>query len=53
MSEARVERAISTSKPLFALVLVESNTSEETKPVHPLAQLALRKLENVFTNDLS
>jgi len=38
MSEIQVESAISKSKPLFALLLVESNTSEEVKPSHPLAQ---------------
>jgi len=34
--ETRVERTISKSKPLFALLLVESNTSEEVKPPYIL-----------------
>jgi len=38
MSETRVERAISKSKPLFALLMAESNTSERVKPMHPSAQ---------------
>ena len=37
MSQTQVERAISKSKPLFVLLMVESNTSEEVKPLHPLA----------------
>ena len=37
MSETQVERAISKSKPIFALLIVESNTSEVVKPLHPLA----------------
>jgi len=52
MSETQVERAISKSKPLFALLMVESNVSEEVKPLHPLAQSLLREFEDVFPNDL-
>ena len=52
MSEIRVERAISNSKSLFALVMVESNTSEEVKPLYPLAQSLLKEFEDVFPNDL-
>ena len=36
MSKTSVDKAISKSKPLFALLLVESNKSEVVKPVHPL-----------------
>ena len=46
-----MERAISKSKPLFALLMVESNTSEEVKHIHPLAQLLLREFADVFLND--
>ena len=52
MSETRVKRVISKSKPLFALLMVESNTSEGLKPMHPLAQSLLKELEHIFTNDL-
>jgi len=52
MSDTWVERAISKSKPLFALLMVESNTSEEVKPLHPLAQSLLREFEDVFPNYL-
>ena len=52
MSETHVERAISKSKLLFALLMVESNTSEEVKLLHPLAQLLLRESKDVFANDL-
>jgi len=37
MRETWVERAISKSKPLFALLIVESNIGEEVKPLYPLA----------------
>jgi len=47
-----VERAISKSKPLFALLMVESSTSEVAKPLHPLAQSLLRESKDVFPNDL-
>jgi len=50
MSEARVERAISKSKPLFFLLMVESNTSEIVKP---LAQSLLKEFKDVFPNNLS
>jgi len=52
MSETQVERAISKSKPLFALLMVESNTCEEVKPLHPLAQSLLREFDDIFSNDL-
>ena len=52
MSETRVERAISKSKPLFVLPMVESNSSERVKPIHPLAQSPLKEFEDVFPNDL-
>ena len=45
-------RAISKSKPLFALLIVESNTSEVVKPIDPLAQSFLKEFDNVFANDL-
>ena len=48
MSEASVERAISKSKPLFALLMVESNTSKVVKPIHPLAQSLFREFEDVL-----
>jgi len=47
-----VERAISKSKPLFTLLMVESNISEEVKLLHPLAQSLLREFEDVFPDDL-
>jgi len=43
ISKTRVERAISRSKPLFASLMVESNTSEVVKPLYPLAQSLLRE----------
>jgi len=49
----RVERAISKSKPLFALLIVESNNSEEVEPLHLLTQSLLEEFEDVFSNDLS
>jgi len=52
MSETWVERVISKSKPLFTLLMVESNTSEVVKSLHPLAQSLLREFEDVFPNDL-
>jgi len=52
ISEMRVERAISKSNSVFALLLIESNTREEVTPIYPLAQSLLRELENVFPNDL-
>jgi len=52
MSETRVERAISKSKPLFTLLMVESNTSEEVKPLYPLAQSLLREFDDVYPNNL-
>jgi len=52
MSKTRVERVISKSKPLFVLLMVESNTCEGVKPIHPLAQSLLREFVNVFFNDL-
>jgi len=52
MSEVQVEIAISKSKPLFALLMIKSNTSEGVKPMHPLAQSLLKVFEDVFPNDL-
>jgi len=52
MSGTWVERAISKSKSLFALLLVESHTSEEVALLHPFAQSLLREFEDVFPNDL-
>ena len=52
MSETRMERAISKSKPLFALLMIESNTSKGVKPMHALAQSLLKEFEDVFSNDL-
>jgi len=52
MSERWVERAISKSKPLFSLLMVDSNISEEVNPLHPLAQSFLREFEDVIPNDL-
>jgi len=39
-------------KPLFALLLVESNTSEVVKLLHPLAQSLLREFKDMFPNGL-
>jgi len=52
MSETRVERAISKSKPLFTLLMIESNISEGVKPMHPLGQPLLKEFEGVLPNDL-
>ena len=43
---------LSKRKPLFALLMVESNTSEEVKSLHPLTQSLFREFEDVFPNDL-
>ena len=48
-----MERAISKSKSLFALLMVESNASERVKHMHPLARSLLREFEHVFPNGLS
>lgn len=53
MSETQVERVTSRSKPLFALLLVESNTSKEAKPMHHFAESLLRDFKGVFLNYLS
>jgi len=50
--ETQVERATSKIKPLFSLLMVESNTSEVVKPLHPLAQSLLKEFEDVFPNYL-
>jgi len=47
-----VERAINKRKHLFVILMVESNTSEMVKPLHPLTQSFLREFEDVFPNDL-
>jgi len=52
LSETRIKRVISKSKTLFALLVVESNTSKEVKPLHNLAQLLLKECKDVFPNDL-
>jgi len=52
MTEAHMERVISKSKPLFALLLAELNTSEEVRPLHPLAQSLLREFEDIFSTDI-
>ena len=52
MSETRLGRVISKRKPLFASVAVETNTSEEVKPLHCLPQPLLKEFEDVFPNDL-
>jgi len=51
MSKTRVKRAISKSKPLFVLLMVESNICEVVKPLHPLAQSLLKEFEDIFSND--
>ena len=48
ISETRVERAISKSKPSFALFMV----SEGVKPLHALAQSLLKEFKDVFPKDL-
>ena len=47
-----MERAISKSKHSFSLLMVESNTCEEVKPMHPIALSLLREFVDVFRNDL-
>ena len=51
MSETWVETVSSKSNPLFALLLVELNSSVEAKPIHPLARSLLREFDDVFSND--
>jgi len=51
-SKTQAERAINKIKPLFALLMVESNTCGEMKPMHPLDQLLLREFVDAFLNDL-
>jgi len=51
MSKMLVQRIISKSKPLFTLLMVESNTCEGVKPMLPIAQSLLREFEDVFPND--
>jgi len=51
VSETCVVKAIGKSKPLFALLVMESNTYEEVKPMHPLAPSLLREFVDVFPND--
>jgi len=52
MSETHVERAISKSKLLCALLMVKSNTSDKVKLLHPLAQSLLREFDDVVPNVL-
>ena len=52
MTEIQVEKAISKSKALFVLLMVESNTTEVVKPIHPVAQSLLKEFDDVFPNDL-
>jgi len=47
-SEIWDERTISNSKPLITLLLVEANTSEKVKPLHPLHQFTLNDFGNVL-----
>jgi len=47
-----MKRVISKSKPLFALLMVESNTSGEVKPLYLLAQSLLKEFVDVFSNNL-
>jgi len=49
MSETQVERIISKSKSLFALLLVEQNTSEEVTLFHPLIQSPLNAFYDPIT----
>ena len=53
MSETQVERAIRKSKSLFALLMVESNNSEEVKPLHLLTQSLFKEFKDIFPNDLT
>jgi len=52
MNKTWVEEAISERKPLFALFMVERNTSEVVKHLNPLDQSFLREFEEIFPNDL-
>jgi len=52
MSETWVKWAISKSKHLFALLMVESNTCEEVKLMHHITQSLLREFMDVFPNYL-
>jgi len=52
MNETQIERAISKSKTLFSLLMVEENASDGAKPIHPITQSLLREFEDVVRNDL-
>jgi len=52
MRETQVEKTISKSSRLFALLMVESNTCEGVKPMHPLTQSLFRGFKHVFPNGL-
>jgi len=51
MSETRVKRAISKSKPLFVLLTLESKACKGVKPMHLLSKSLLREYVDVFPND--
>jgi len=48
LSETRVERALSKGKQLLALLMLESNKSEEKTPLHPLIRPLLSLYEMSF-----
>ena len=51
MSETRVERALSKDKQLLALLMLESNKSEEVTPLHPKFGPLLSPCQVVFPQD--
>ena len=48
ITEAQVKRTISKSKSLITLLLVELNTSEEVKFLHPLHKSTMNDVRNML-----
>jgi len=48
MSETRVERDLSKGKQVLALLVLESNKSEEVTPLHPLVSPLISQYHDVF-----
>jgi len=52
MSETRVERDLSKGKQVLALLMLESNKSEEVTPLYPLVSLLVSQYHDVFPQKL-
>jgi len=52
MSETQVQGALSKGKQVLALLMLESNKSEEEAPLHPLICPLLSQYQDVFPQDL-